>query len=388
MFVPNYPYHDPAWMMLSLHERTGALPDLTGRGVVMAFIDSGFYPHPDLGDRVILYVDASTDRVVERTTGFHDRHLAWHGQMTSVIAAGDGRTNGGRRYPGLASAARLILIRVATPQGRIREPDILRGLRWLDHNQARFGVRVVNISVGGDDPNDDPDYDLYTVIRSLHQAGVVITAAAGNRPEPVLVPPASAPEVITVGGYDDHNTRDVTQWSLYRHNYGTSFDQHLKPEVLGAAAWIPSPLLPGSKESREARWLAMMLHAHDQRTVNQLLLSAYPDLHLTRHQAFKPDQQVYTFIQERINHHKIIDVHHQHVDGTSVSSAVVAGIVAQMLEVNPNLQPDAVKSILQATAKQLPNVAEDRQGSGVVDAEHAVRTAAQMKGNGPLSPPF
>jgi serine protease AprX len=104
--------------LLPTPERINALPDYTGRGVVMAFIDAGFYPHPDLEGRIRLHVDASTNRVIEQSAGFESSDLSWHGQMTSVIATGDGKTSGGK-YRGIASGAELILVKVSTPKGHI-----------------------------------------------------------------------------------------------------------------------------------------------------------------------------------------------------------------------------------------------------------------------------
>ncbi len=375
MFQPNYPHTDSTFTLHPVVERINAPPEFTGRGVVMAFIDSGFSPHPEILDRVLAHVDATTERIIERTRYFHDRDFSWHGQMTSVIAAGDGRTSQGRLYRGIAPDTKLILIKVSNLQGRIKEPDILRGMRWLLRHHARFGVRVVNVSVGGDDPNDDPDYALHRAVHDLHKAGMVVTIAAGNANAHSLVPPASAPEAITVGGYDDHNQLDRTQWTLYHHNYGTAYDKTAKPEVSALAAWVASPILPGSSMAREARWLAMMLRARDKATIDQMLLSGYGDLSLSRGQAFKPDEKTYALLQARINAHKIIDSTHQHVDGTSVSAAVVAGVAALMIEANPRLTPTAIKEILMATAAPLPNIPVQRQNAGVIDAAAAVRAA-------------
>jgi hypothetical protein len=48
-FLSNYPKAE-ANQVLSIPERLQALPQYRGRGVVMAFIDSGFSMHPDIAD--------------------------------------------------------------------------------------------------------------------------------------------------------------------------------------------------------------------------------------------------------------------------------------------------------------------------------------------------
>src|ERR1043165_8868011 len=80
--------------------RLNASPEYTGKGVTIAFLDSGFYPHPDLVSRVIAYEDLSQ----ERRDFFSTEAVAswqWHGTQTSVAAAGDGQLSNGV-YRGLA----------------------------------------------------------------------------------------------------------------------------------------------------------------------------------------------------------------------------------------------------------------------------------------------
>ncbi len=378
VFTPNYPLHDPSQMvLLSTPERIGALPEYTGRGIVMAFIDAGFYPHPDLAGRILVHVDASTNRVVEQGAAFEGSDLSWHGQMTSVIAAGDGRTSS-VKYRGIASDARLVLVKASTPKGHIKETDILRGLRWVIDTHRRFNVQIVNISVGGDFISDDPNHPIYRAIRKLTKAGVVVVAAAGNRGTRGVLPPASAADAITVGGINDHNSLNPSMWTLYHHNYGTAYDGTTKPDILAPAEWLASPILPGSLVEREARWLAPLLGRQDERQVQQIVERGHADLGLTTQSMLQPDEHLYTMLQQRIHAHKIIDAHHQHVDGTSVAAPIVSAVIAQMLEANPRLTPHQIRAMLAVTAKLLPGVPPEKQGAGVINAGGAVMAAATM----------
>lgn len=365
--------------MLSVPERTGALPDYTGRGVVMAFIDSGFYPHPDLQGRVIRHVNASTEAITESEKLPPASNFSWHGQMTSVIAAGDGRTSGGR-YRGIASDARLVLISVTNPRGQIKEPDILRGMRWLLANHARFGVRILNVSVGGDAPSDDQDHELHRAVRELSEAGITVLVAAGNSGSGHLLPPASAPEAITVGAYDDQNVLDVTRWRIYPNSYGLAHDGSLKPDIVAPGRWIASPILPGSDMALQATTLAALfdLAPNDRRALRRNLARGIFKLRLAPLAALRAHEPVRALLQSRLDSYKLIDSHHQHVDGTSVSVAIASSVVAQMLEANRGLTPARIKAILTTTAKRLPEVPVECQGAGVLDAAEAVRMA---KGN-------
>lgn len=360
--------------VLPIQARLGAHPDFCGRGVVIAFLDSGFYPHPDLRGRILAHVDAVTRRVISGDRFFHDHQLSWHGQMTSVIACGDGSTSQGR-YRGLAHGAQMVLIKVSDFHGNIKEHDILRGLLWVIENQRAYNIRLCSISVGGDFPSDDPDHPLYAAIRALYEENVLTICAGGNSGTAQLLPPASAPEALTIGGVDDGNTLDVTAWRPYHHNYGVAFDGTPKPEVLTAARWIASPILPYSAMAREARWLAPLLHVRTQAEAERILATGCPDLKLGNLPCALETEAQFAALQARIHKYKLIDAHHQHVDGTSVAAAIATSVVAQMLEANPRLSAGAIRAIVRATAISFPDVPEAVQGGGILDAHTAVLAA-------------
>lgn len=361
--------------VLSLHERTAASTEFTGRGVTIAFIDSGFYPHRDLDHRVTAHVDA-TDPTITLGTRFrrdNRQWYVWHGQMTAVIAAGSGQQSDGL-YRGLAPDARLVLIKVSNRRRQIKEADILRGLQWLIAHAQDYDIRVANISVGGDFPSDDPDHPLHRAVADLTARGVTVLVSAGNSGRDVLVPPASAAAAITVGGYDDVNSLDTADWLPYANSYGVAVDGAQKPDIVATARWIASPILPGSVMAKQARWLVQLfdLTTRDIRKAIVVLTAGAADLGLTPVEAAAPTADTWARLQALADHHKLIDALHQHVDGTSVSCAVASGIVAQMLEANPRLTPQNIKAILMRTALRLPGTAPEKQGAGVVNASAAV----------------
>ncbi|MCI0485430.1 MAG: hypothetical protein L0229_02405 [Blastocatellia bacterium] len=84
---------------------------LTGKGVTIAFLDSGFYPHADLTqpvNRIAAFVDITrTGETLDKDFFLAARApegWAWHGTQTSVVAAGNGRLSDGV-YRGLAEAS-------------------------------------------------------------------------------------------------------------------------------------------------------------------------------------------------------------------------------------------------------------------------------------------
>jgi subtilisin family serine protease len=72
----------------------------------------------------------------------------------------------------------------------------------------------------------------------------------------------------------------------------------------------------------------------------------------------------------------------QRMSGTSFSAAYVTGIVALMLERQPDLAPDALRRALMASAHHLGGTpADDQSGGGLVDAYQAVLSVAPAAGN-------
>lgn len=72
------------------------------------------------------------------------------------------------------------------------------------------------------------------------------------------------------------------------------------------------------------------------------------------------------------------------VGGTSFASPQVTGIVAQMLQVNPDLGPIEVRALLRRTASQADNP-DNRKGWGIVDAHAALRAAERRARTTPPS---
>jgi subtilisin family serine protease len=70
--------------------------------------------------------------------------------------------------------------------------------------------------------------------------------------------------------------------------------------------------------------------------------------------------------------------------GTSVSAALVSGVVALLLERRPEASPQEIRAWLQKTARPIKNAGRDRVGAGLVDAGRALSAAA---GKGDVSRP-
>ncbi len=358
-------------------DRLDADPAYTGRGVTVAFLDSGFHPHPDLiepSNRIVAFHDIAGEET-EHAPSASVQSWHWHGTMTSVAAAGNGRLSEGI-YRGLASESNLVLVK-ASAQGRVLEENIARGIEWVIENRERYGIRVLNISLGGD---EDIPHETSAVDRAAEQAvreGIVVIAAAGNNglaERHTSVPPANSPSVITVGGYDDGNSFERDDDQLYGSNYGATADGILKPEIVAHAMWVAAPILPGTPAYRLAEQLSHLVSAPDYQLL-RLVQSLWPNGDAPAGLLRKKPIEVRAELDALLSANKIVAAHYQHADGTSFAAPIVSSVVAQMLEANPALPPAVVKYILVSTADRLAHAPLVRQGYGLVNARRAVAEA-------------
>ncbi|MBI3450155.1 MAG: S8 family serine peptidase [Acidobacteria bacterium] len=348
---------EAAFGVLPTPLRLHADPRYTGSGVTIAFVDSGFYPHPDLVEplnRIRAWVDAADEPVRERRfdpataprwPGWDAASAPqWHGTMTSGSAAGNGRLSRGL-YRGLASEADVVLVQARGADGHIGNAAITRALKWLRANAADMNLRVVSISLGGDPIDPLAGNAVDEEVAALVDAGVSVVVAAGNDGARRLVPPATAPRALTIGGLDDKNTFDHREVELWHGNYGEAAGGAAKPELVAPSIWVAAPVLPGTSVAKEAKGLFSRRAAGDAAA------------------------------EGRIADQKLVTPHYQHVDGTSFAAPLVASVIACMLQANPKLTPKVVRDVLLKAARPVPGAPKERQGAGAVDAGRAVALA-------------
>lgn len=353
----------------------------TGRGVTIAFLDSGFYAHKDLiepDNRILAYhnIFAPDDDVsaLERSDV-----ASWHGMMTSVVAAGNGHLSDGF-YRSIAPEANVVLVKIGK-SGRIPESNIETGLRWVFANRAKYDIRVVNISAGGDFEQPYLHNRLCQLVEEVVKAGVTVICAVGNAglvPGHPVLPPASAPSSIAVGGLDDQNSLDRARRGMYRSSYGPTIDGLQKPEVIAPGIWVAGPILPNTPTASQAHLYAELDDAADDvlREIIVLHQGVDKELDASKDLSVSLLRQLITI---KLREGNVINQYYKFVDGTSFAAPIVSSIVACMLEANPKLTPQQVKRILIDTAERVAGVEVERQGWGVVVPRKAVESALRLR---------
>lgn len=347
-------------------------PRYCGRGVTLALVDAGFYPHPDLvqpHNRIRAWVDATVEPVhglifnpdeTPQWPGWDSANPSqWHGLMTSAAAAGNGMQSHGL-YRGLACEANLVLVQVRGADGRIGNENITRALRWLREHGPDLGVQVVSISVAGQPTQTLAGNPIDSAVSDLVLAGMTVVAAAGNDGERRLTPPATSLQALTIGGLDDKNNFDAREVDVWHSNYGDSANGISKPELVAPSIWVVAPILPGTEVAAEAETLFATRHLHDKA------------------------------VEQRIAELKLVTPHYQHVEGTSFAAPLVASTIACMLEANPALTTGQIRDILIRTAQPIEGAEVARQGAGALVPALAIAAALREQGGSlagwPISP--
>lgn len=275
-----------------------------GSGVTVALIDTGvsddakedFY---DAGGALrVEWVTTNPDLDANGDGFGHGTHVG------GIIAGYSTATDGHGEYTGIAPAADLLSVRIADDQGNATVGDLMAGLEFVDDNRATHNIRVLNLSVSSSVAQSYTVDPIDAAVELLWFHGVVVVVAAGNdgtASDAVHYPPANDPFVITVGAFDDAGTfsygdDEVTPWS----SRGTTQDGFIKPDLVAPGANIVSPVSPGS-----------------------YLATTYP-------QAMDEQGNEAYF----------------RMSGTSMSTAVLSGVVALVLEKHPDWTPGEIKATL------------------------------------------
>ena len=177
---------------------------LTGAGVGVAVLDTGIYPHEDFENRIMAFKD-----FVRRRPGPYDDN--GHGTHIAAMIGGNGASSDGR-YRGVAPGCGLIAVKVLDFRGNGFASDVLAGLRWIRENKEKYGIRVVNISVGSLSRKDMSENSV--LVRGVDAAwddGLVVVVAAGNHGpgRMTITTPGISHKVITVGCSDDYKEVEV-----------------------------------------------------------------------------------------------------------------------------------------------------------------------------------
>ena len=307
----------------------------TGKDVVVAVLDSGVNTeHADLKDHLWNGTPQHGYNVVDPGQNPYDDRS--HGTHCAGIVCGDG-TSG--VMTGVAPDAQLMSIKLYSDGSGLTVPRLVTGVQFAIDN----GAHILNISQGWLGATEANRQTLRTTFENLLKEGIVAVVAAGNdrgtideNPVPGNIrtpgdcpPPWLHPDqtleggvssVVSVGAvtYDENNIPSIAAISSQ-----------------GPVEWNDYPYNPGMGLIRPDIVAPGTIRS---------LSNTSNDQYATK-------------------------------GGTSQAAPCVAGVMALMLEKNPDLTPEDLCRIVETTATKKTDKKDNLYGSGVVDALEAVRYA-------------
>lgn len=175
---------------------------ITGKGIAAAVLDTGIYEHEDFRfpkNRICCFRDFINGKNMPYDDNGHGTHV-------SGIVASGGFGSGTKRI-GIAPEAEIAALKVLDEKGSGKISTMMQAIDWLLQNYRRFGIRIVNISVGMPvknwrDPQRDP---LVQKVEELWDAGLTVVVAAGNEGpgQYTITSPGVSRKVITVGALEE-----------------------------------------------------------------------------------------------------------------------------------------------------------------------------------------
>jgi serine protease AprX len=294
----------------------------TGRGITIAVLDTGVAPHPDL-TRPVNRIAAFKDFIQGRTKPYDDNG---HGTHVCGNAAGNGFSSSGK-YKGSAPKANIVGVKVLDQVGSGFDSTIIQGIQWCIANRKKYGIRILNMSFGKPATVTYKDDPLCQAIGRAVRAGLIVTVAAGNEGpgKGTVTSPGISPAVITVGAVNDRRTiRQRDDRIAGFSSRGPAKGGLTKPDVVAPGVGIVSLRAEGSLLDR----------------------------------SFPPGK---------------LNKAYMRLSGTSFSSPITAGAIAQMLQKNPRLGPSRIKQLIKGNAYSL-RLPSNTQGKGALNVRFINRS--------------
>jgi serine protease AprX len=220
---------------------------LTGKGVKIAIIDTGIYPHRDLSGRITDFVDFINNQTEPYDDNGHGTHCAGD-------AAGDGASSS-LTYMGPAPEASLVGVKVLDKVGSGSLETVMQGVDWcIQYNELNptNKIDIISMSLGSSaqnygNENEDP---MVKIVEEAWATGIVVCVAAGNEgpDQSTIASPGISDKVITVGALDDRNSSEnrsddeVANFS----SRGPTIYGVVKPDILAPGVNIISLRSPNS----------------------------------------------------------------------------------------------------------------------------------------------
>ena len=310
----------------------------TGEGVIVAVIDSGVnYNHVDIADHLW---DGGAEFPNHGYNTYDDNDDPMdkfgHGTHCAGTICGDG-TSGTKT--GMAPNATLMCVKSVSDEGRGTADNINSGMEWaIEHN-----ADVLSMSLGVMNPEISEKVMLRRSCVTALELGIVAAVAAGNYGESQYMVLYPAPyNVIIPGGCPP-------PW--------------LSPEQEANAGGLSCVVSVGAVDYKDAptSFSSNGPVSWENTEYKDYTYNNGEAIGLIRPDVCAPGQEILSLDYKSNNEHTMMN-------GTSMATPCVAGIMCLMLEKDPSLTPADICRILETTSVRLSETKSNKTGTGRVDA--------------------
>lgn len=312
----------------------------TGAGVIVAVVDSGVnYEHADVADHLWDGGDEFPHHGYDIVNGDNDpMDDIGHGTHVAGIVCGDG-TSGSQT--GVAPDATLMCVKSIAVDGFGGAVNIAGGMEWaVEHD-----CDMISMSLGMAGASVTDKIVLRRTCVAVNDAGIVAAVCAGNEGLDILLMAYPIPDNVRVPA--------------------SCPPPYLDPDQLVNPGELSCVIAVGAVDGNDA---AASFTSRGPVTWQDTEFGDYayePGIGLIRPDVCAPGVAVKSLDYQNINGYT-------NMDGTSQATPCVSGIVALMLQKNPNLMPADICRILEETSLKLTPNKSNITGVGRVDALAAI----------------
>ena len=313
----------------------------TGTGVVVAIVDSGVnYEHADLADHLWDGGEEFPHHGYDIVNGDDDpMDDKGHGTHVAGIVCGDG-TSG--TQTGAAPEATLMCVKSTAADGFGGSVNIAGGMEWA----VEHGCDMISMSLGMAGAADTDKLVLRRTCVAVNDAGIVAAVCAGNEGNSFLLMAYPIPDNVRVPA--------------------SCPPPYLDPDQLANPGELSCVIAVGAVNGNDEAASFTSQGPVTWQGVDEFGDYAYePGIGLIRPDVCAPGVAIKSLDYENVNGYT-------NMDGTSQATPLVGGIIALMLQKNPNLMPADICRILEETSVKLTPNKSNITGVGRVDALAAV----------------
>jgi len=223
-----------------------------------------------------------------------------HGTFMAGLIAGDGTasSSGGVRHVGTAPGATVVSVKVAGADGSTTLSRLIGAIGGVITHEDDYDIGVLNLSFGAEANLSYLANPLSGAVEAAWASGITVVTSAGNAGAGTVSSPGDDPWVVTVGATDSTSGLLTSSNPVAAFSGSERFAHYSKPDVLAPGVSVVS-----------------------LRAVGSTIDAAYPNA-------------------------RIGSVYFRG-SGTSMSTALVSGAAAALLDRHPNATPDDVKGALE-----------------------------------------